>query len=756
MSGNVYKRETYLEKIRKYAESDIVGNQAFLGVKGVGKTSLFQSYFTKSKRSELAQKYKKLFVFSRLDSRKQGMDLYRFLLEQVKIGIMVIPDQDDKRTIRQEMDEINEIFETPDGRLNQYLTLIREHGYDLILIMDQFHCMPRDSEIDKEQYDVLRSYNEQKLITYWIITDTDLIETCATKQYIASFFAQKFTSKMTICPLERTERAFVAEILNNQKKAGLTEDEKNMVSDVSGGVPELMSILMDILIGLKNENKGVASRELMQAAIVHSGCTSLLEGWLSGLNRNQKKILFETASSETGIRERDLTAELSRMAELADDVGRGLLHVCKTADEKVWQISTEFLRNYILNRGEDFYGNVTEAKPEDEKEPVAESHVTNIYHIEGNYIQNQTNNVLRIENAIAGLEDLQKLMRQNPVLLDETQVRGKLSCLPFQQEAWQELDEQEQETELERYADGIFSSDILAGGRLTPEQMRTFSLTGHLLDRLFDECRTQIICGIQVYSLIQVCIQRFGMNMNESESARGILFARAFEKHLKDFAAPAYCRIPEMASWPVYPTTSPFKEYPLDKTTIGTYSSMLKSGYRIFAQVSARIPGLEDKNEIWWRNLADRLFAIGSLRNQCCHSGTTFGKEHLEALIERIFTEQSLEGILVFGEIPEAGTERSVSVNTQARAKRKESGGGKGAAALQYQMPDLSLIGKQVQFQVLSKTVRGNFKGVVNDAYEGSLPKSCCKNLDYNAVKDTVLSVVVDKIQDGKYVLRLP
>ena len=91
MAINAYGREQYLKRIAKYAESALVGNQAFLGVKGVGKTTLFQAYFTREKKAELATKYKKLFVFSRLDARKQGTDLYRFLQDQVKIGVLGMP-----------------------------------------------------------------------------------------------------------------------------------------------------------------------------------------------------------------------------------------------------------------------------------------------------------------------------------------------------------------------------------------------------------------------------------------------------------------------------------------------------------------------------------------------------------------------------------------------------------------------------------------------------------------------------------------
>jgi len=56
---------------------------------------------------------------------------------------------------------------------------------------------------------------------------------------------------------------------------------------------------------------------------------------------------------------------------------------------------------------------------------------------------------------------------------------------------------------------------------------------------------------------------------------------------------------------------------------------------------------------------------------------------------------------------------------------------------------------------VLSKTTRGNYKGTVNGIYEGSLPKSFAIKLDFNSVRNKQMDAVVDKIQDGKFVLKL-
>ena len=62
MICNIYENNPNLEEIKKKAESLSVSNEAFLGMKGIGKTTLFQFYFTEEKRKELATKYHKLFV----------------------------------------------------------------------------------------------------------------------------------------------------------------------------------------------------------------------------------------------------------------------------------------------------------------------------------------------------------------------------------------------------------------------------------------------------------------------------------------------------------------------------------------------------------------------------------------------------------------------------------------------------------------------------------------------------------------------
>lgn len=739
MSGKICGRDDFINNtLKKYAESMSVSDKAFFGVKGVGKTSVFKHYFTREKLKELAEKYKKLFVYCQLDSRKRGSDLYKFFLEQVKKGIRGITNQDDLEIITSDIADIDSDSDTPDSRLTQYLDALKDLGYDLVIIMDHFHCMARDTEVGSEQYDVLRSYSDQNVITYWIITDTDLRETCATKDYINSFFAQKFSnSRITICPLIDPYRREATELIANQKKYEPINSELDDVAEISGGVPEVMSMLIDILCIAKREQVRLTKEELAKRYLQNDGGISLFKSWIKGLSHKHKKLLYDVAVNEAGISDADSSVDTDRLAELSDNIGRGVLHVTRDEDEWSWKVSVELFRQYVVGCGTEFF---LETQPKDncnDVKAVSSQSVINNYYgdvIHGDRIENQTNNIVNIDNAVAGLEDLQKLVRGSVFSIESEQAAQKLAYLPFTNDAWKEMKEDEQVQALEKYADGIFSSAIFLNGSLTLEQMDKFCINENILDSLSNSCREQIICGIQVYDLIQLCIDRFGLVMNESESPRGILFARAFESHLKDKVAKVYKNIPEISSMRVYNTNIPFKNYSVDRTTIGTYHAILKEKYDIFAQASVKLLGYDDKNEVWWLNLVERLDAIRELRNTCCHSGLTFGKQDLLKLKKMVFEAGTLEDILLFDQI--------------LKVQRRQFSPSKTV----YPLPDESLLGRNVKFKLKKKNPKGNFKGIVEGQYEGSLPKKYAKEMSFEIDKEIV--AIVEKIQDGKYVLK--
>lgn len=747
--NNVLCRESDINTIKKFAEANNVGNQAFLGVKGVGKTSLLQSYFSRSMRKELAQKYKNLFVLTRLDSRKKGEDLYQFLLDQVRNGIMIIPDASEKESIKEEMAEIDEFFETSDNRLNQYLNTINDHGYKLIAIMDQFHAMSRDNEIGGEQYDILRSLNEQKLITYWVVTDTDLLETCATEQFVSSFFAQKFTSKRTIQPIDENGRQKVTEHFIEEKHADLTEDEVRIVTDLAGGVPQLVPTLIDIVETVKRDVDVTDPEVVCSMALKHDACTSLFEGWITGLNSEQKKILYDVASAGSMSGD-EMEVDYAAMAGLADDVGRGLLHVNRDNDERSWTINTGLFRRYIVENRDSFCSD-NALQPAGRQGMASQpsggsaegTTINNNFYISGDYVQSQTNNVVNIQNAVTGLEDLYKLVHDSPALAGPSVIADKLEALPFHSEEWEELSEEEQEESMDSYADSIFASAVFSEGALSEDQMERFCITDGLLDKMSDDCKKQLICGIQIYDLIQMCIDNFGLDMSESESPRAILFVRAFERHLKDTTNRAIKQIDSLAAQKPHGANKSFRDLPIEKTTIGMYRSLVSSGSRDFAKIFASFPEYEEKDRNWCRDLSNRIDRIGGLRNRCCHGGNDFKTDDLQETIQRVFFDSILDDLTTFK-----------VVGNMDKKRVKELLSGDGAAAAGSPALPKELVGSQVEFTIRSKTDKGDFRGLVNGKYEGILPKEVW-DPPLDAVKDTPIVVVVDSIKNGAYRIKL-
>lgn len=736
-------REKYLDILKKYAQTESVGNQAFLGVKGVGKTSLFLEYFTRNKKKELARDYRNLFVFTQLDSRKKGEDLYRFLIDQVRLGIMSIPDEEEKRQIKEEMAEIDEIFDTPDSRLTQYLNTVREHRYDFIVIMDHFHVMTRDTEIGQEQYDVLRSFNEHKYITYWIITDTDLTETCATEDYHSSFFPQKFTSKTTIRPVGADDRREITLYFAKQKQLELTEEETDIITELAGGIPQLVPALLDILMQIKRDGLDIDRDFIAALAVRHGACSSLFDGWTTGLSKNHRRTIYTIAETDLGMAEDDFDYELIGMADLSDDIGRGVLHVERTETGRIWTINTDIFRHYILSKGAGFYEDKETGAAAAPAGP-AQTPVTNIFNIGGDFIQSQTNNVINIQNAVTSLENLYRLVNGGPTMLTPPAMMDDLKSLPFGTEEWEQLSEEEQEEGLDEFADSIFKSAIFADGMLSPEQMQRFCLSDETLNRVPEQCRKQIICGIQIYDLIQMCIDKFGLDMSVSESPRGILFCRAFERILKDLAAPVILKIDDLACHKVFPSNKRFKDTPLDKTTIGNYQNTISFGSNILARISADLLHLGAKNKQWWKDLSKRMEAIGDLRNKCCHSGNEFKENDLNKLIQKLFEDQMFDDILVLEGI------RNLEKNTIDQLLK----GGSSTSGSGAETPSLALIGKEVEFEIVSLSSRGDLQGIVNGKYKGVLPKAVWSP-PFDAVKGSTILVIADRIQNGVFVLKL-
>ena len=813
-----YGKDYYdnLKMLEKYAESNYVGNQVFLGVKGVGKSYLFENYFTGGKIRELADKYKNVFIITALNNRAKESDIYSFIFEKILSGMITAVGPDVFNELKQKLEVIQMFFNTPESKLEHFLSSIKDLGYKLVLIMDHFHTMARDSEIGLEQYELLRSLDEKDLITYWLITDTDLKETGVSEDFTASFFAQKFTLKDTVCPccekahegdIEDETKLSIIDTFLRTKKYELADEEKALISELSGGVPALTAMIMDGVRGLKGNGPEVTRDEIISGVITNKswGATSLFGNWIDGLSARQKEIIFCIAQSAEGIPEADIrdrfngSLEPYELSELADEVGRGLLHEQSDGGSSNWSIFNELFRQYVVSQGEKFYLGEAEIVPisgatgsigaaggsfgnagsfgaagqgvlQDNPAfipagnpafdlgqgvdpsmvsgiPNGVQNVTinyNVNNVTGDYIQNTTNTVLNIDKAVEGLEDLYKLVNRNMALPDSRLMESGVAFLPSRNEAWLEMEEEEKEEALEEFATGIFETPTFGGLELTEEQKKNFNLTDELLGDLKEGCRKQLICGIQIHDMLQYCMDSFGLDIGADESPRGILFAKSFEQELKDFVRPAFLAKTELKDFNVLGKR--FEELNQDRTTIGNYSYIMRNKINLFSNTTVRGLGMAEKDMNWWRAFTSRLDNICMLRNGICHSGPpVFDIDKLTRFKDGIFNQNTLDDVTFFREI-----ENNFKGITGTGSGAASAGvGGVTGCPVGYHP------GTVVKFRIDSRYKGGRFLGVVDGSIEAMLKKASADTLDFDTVKGTEITAMVENFQGGRLVLKL-
>ena len=637
------KKET--RKIGNYATSE-PENKAFFGVKGLGKSVLFENAFSKANCKLYADEYQYLFVRTILQPEKKGEDLVNFLLDRVINGISLIDDELLRDDIHEKIKASEDKYHSKDSLLREALECIRDNDYTMILIMDEFHNMGRNSAVGSEQYDFLRSLNELGLLYYWIISDSDFSDVYATSQFTTSFFAQKFIPE-TIPQMVKDD--VVELIRQNAEKfeIDIPDDVVEKIYSIIGGIPGFVAPAVTSIetLGLSEFDEEKFTGYLIE----NPKCLSLLTSWSRSLTSEQKDLLKEISLAGK-VYQTDYMGIIGKINQLGDHSGLGLLIHGDDENGRFWKINSKLFSYFIENKGDSFYS--AEIVPAEKKEEVQ----TNPTYIQNNYYT-VNNNFFNPSSAVEAMLNLKKLVgsQQQILLPDIHLMTSAVQQLPYQQSGWDDMDDEEKDEKMIEYADGIFSSGDFRADSLSETQMQRFFLNQSILDNLTETSRNNLISAIQVYDLLQFCVDKFGLNMLNSESARGILFARLYESILKENLSPALNSVDEIADKEIVidRTTYRVGDAPSSKMTIGNFVYILNS--RDVQQRLASICLMDIQKSScdnqWWRNHQTDMYNIGVLRNDCCHSGNYFDAPKLEKLLKYLFELQAIADVEIYNEI---------------------------------------------------------------------------------------------------------
>lgn len=556
----------------------------------------------------------------------------------------------------------------------------------VILIFDHADIMAKIKTIGKTHYEFLRSLIVSGSLTLWLIIDTDVKDKLQGDANgvvsMGSLIIENFNSKYTLVPFDKKETE--AYLVNQQEIVDASQLE--MIYDLVGGVPKLLA-------NLASKARTIHTKEeLLEVAFdKNTGCIGLLDKWGLGLFKEERKLLYRLAIEEPILYKGELdTASVELLSGLSDVSGRGLVELLKGDDEELfYQIKVPLYREYIRMMGEEYlqedmlYGGTLEAirKEEQEKEkqlavlkeessasrfgtdvPTTVIHVeagaTYIDYGDNNVIDNRTQNISQnvyIDKAIDGLEQLHRILypsledKQDTTEAIQSQIQAlDLNSLPYQQDSWLELDEEEQDEQMNNFADRLFQSEEFKNSELLPEQMERFHISDELLAEMNEDCRKQFISGIHIYDILDICTKQFGVTF-ASESPRAILFARAFENLAKDIMFSAMKANPKLneIELNVGKRNLMIKELRnANKTTLGSYSYVLKNNTYQFFKAWSEGEIMPEKEMPWWREFTERMERITNLRNECCHSGSNFGTDSLDGLIHEIFENEAIQAII--------------------------------------------------------------------------------------------------------------
>ncbi len=638
-------RKREIKRITNFAVAD-PENKAFFGVKGIGKSTIFESVFSKNNCKMYAEEYQYLFVRTILSPETKGDDLVNFLIDRVINAIDLVDDDSLKTMLHQKLKEGEGKYYSKDSLLRDALETIKDCEYFMILIMDEFHNMGRNKNVGSEQYDFLRSLNELGLMYYWIVSDSDFSDVYATSQFTTSFFAQKFIPET----MPRMKDEDMIELLRetaDKYDVEISEDALLSICSIIGGVPGFAVPAIKNYESLESTD---FDRELFVNLLLEDvKCLSLLTSWSRSLTEEQKDILRDIAQYGK-VYQKDLMNDIGRVNQLGDHSGLGLLVHGSDENGKYWTVNSQLYEQYILRKSDAFYSADIKVPEKKISPAVAPTYIQNNY-----YTVN--NNIFSPESAVSALMDLKKLVGNSEKLLlpGNRVITEAVQQLPFQQEGWESLDDDEKDARADEYADKVFESGGFSSDSLSDNQMRRFHLTPAIMGHLSPTNRNNLISAIQVYDLLQFCIDRFGLNMLNSESARGILFAKLYESVVKDSLRPALSSIDVIASKELRIDRSTYTvaDAPLSKMTLGNFVYIL-GDWNVQATLSNICVGdlgLSDCDRQWWQRHQSDMRDISFLRNDCCHSGNEFDGNKLDRLIKYLFELGAIADVEIYDNI---------------------------------------------------------------------------------------------------------
>lgn len=182
-------------------------------------------------------------------------------------------------------------------RLRETVRRLRECGYHISVILDEFHRISKSNMLRGDHYDTFRNLKETQDIRmqYIVATDSDFDphNKNHSNTFTTSFFVHIFDHYFTTAKgMTRTEfDGYMDGFTEPGEPVPFTAEELDKIYMLSGGIPDFAWKTARLLFALKMGagNPGELERFALEQ------CRRQMESWCATLSPSQKALLYKTA-----------------------------------------------------------------------------------------------------------------------------------------------------------------------------------------------------------------------------------------------------------------------------------------------------------------------------------------------------------------------------------------------------------------------------------------------------------------------------
>jgi len=263
------------------------------GLFGAGKSRLLSRYFSDEKCRELAERgqlYPMIMTSKNPDPEAWFEGICNELLAYVK---KYVPAEKQPVFPTKEESQDGDVSD----RLEKMVRLLRENGYGVSLVLDEFHHISRSETVCNDHYEIFRVLDKANAtkMHFVVATDCDFDpgNGSHTQNFTTSFFIHSFKSQFaTVTGMEREEfDDFIESFTPAGEEAFFTAAEKELLFHLSGGLPAVARQTASVLLRCKRS--GITSEtEITDRAL--AAVQGQFDIWCESMTKEQKALLKKT------------------------------------------------------------------------------------------------------------------------------------------------------------------------------------------------------------------------------------------------------------------------------------------------------------------------------------------------------------------------------------------------------------------------------------------------------------------------------